>query len=272
MNRPRRALSVWRGVALHSAIVALGATLFVGTSATAETDQTPMARVADRDYVRFEFDRDRVLTARQEIQIGSLEYDGNRTSFTARVKAFDGDDRLRQETEVRVDCNVRDPVMVMGFVDLMQAGAGGRMDVVLDAVDSLSLVPSSATDSLADLRLTLASRGGWRGLIGGRKVVTIRNRRVDNHFRMEHADSSRAVVQVREEITVKSYGLGIRLGSKTYLGFAAYDSRGGLRRYELAAPDGTSSVVERQTQSWSTDSNDSEVERNLSEREEARNP
>jgi len=174
-----------------------------------------------------------------------------------------------KETQVRVDCNVKNPVMFMGLVDLVQVGAGSKIDIVLDAVDSLSLAPSGPADSLADLRLTLRSRGGWRGLIGGRKVIAVRNRRVDGLPRNPDADSSQAVVQVREEIAVKSYGLGIRVGSATFLGLALYDSAGGLLRYELAAPDGSSSIVARNGVSGSADLNE---ERDVTEREVARNP
>jgi len=237
--------SAWLRIAFVMGMAAAGNALLVGSPAGGSADRALMPRLAEREFVRSEFDRDRVLIGRQEVRIGPLERNGDRTSFTAWVKAFDGRDQLREEAEVRVDCNVEEPAMLMGLVDLLRSGSGGGIDIQVDAASSLRLVPSDESDSLADFRLTFKPKGGWRGLVGGRKLINVRNRRVARTPTDSDADSSRGVVRIREVITVSSHVLGIRLGSKTYRGLAEYDAAGGLLHYELSAPDGSLSVIER---------------------------
>ncbi len=238
-------------------IVGVAGGLFSGSGvASAETQQTLMPRLAGREYVRSEFDGNNALTGRQEIQIGPLEGEGNRRGFTARVSVYDRGGSLHQQTAVRVVCNLRDPVMLMGFVDLLAARGGGQLDIEVDPADPLLMVPADPVDSLADLRITVRSKGGWRGVIGGRKVLAVSDRRVEHLTGSGGGESLEVQLRVRERVAVYSYGLGVRLRSQFYRGMAEFDAGGGLFRYELRGSDGTRVAIARRSESDPTGSHD----------------
>lgn len=245
MTRPRFSILAAAALAFAWNSGIAGAPLLAEAGAKAELRPSILPRVANREYIRSEFNRDQVLIGRQEIQIGALERAGDRRWLTARIKAYDKAGRLAQQSEVKVVCNLEDPVMLMGLVDLLRVSAGGQIDIEVDAGGSLLIIPAGVVDSLADLRLTIKSNGGWRGLIGGRKVLTVGNRRTERIVWAEASDSSSTLIRVREDVTVKSYGFGIRMRTEFYRGMADFDATGGLVRYKLDGSEGTSTIERR---------------------------